>query len=135
MENKLTWQIIIIRFMVGAVFLSEGVQKFIFSDSLGVGRFSQIGIPFPEVLAPFVGMVEILFGFFIIIGFLSRISCIPLLFVILTAILTTKIPIFLSQGFWLMAHEARTNYCMFLGLVFLLTVGGGSLSVDSMIKK
>jgi putative oxidoreductase len=54
--------------MVGAVFLSEGVQKFLFSTDLGVGRFIKIGIPEPQVMAPFVGIVEIVCGSLIILG-------------------------------------------------------------------
>ena len=49
----------IIRLLVGAVFVSEGIQKFLFPAELGVGRFTKIGLPSPEVLAPFVGVVEI----------------------------------------------------------------------------
>lgn len=129
----MSWEMVLIRLMVGTVFLSEGIQKFIYQDSLGVGRFSKIGIPFPDFTAPFVGIVEIVFGFFLIIGFFTRFSTIPLLINIITAILTTKIPILLSKGFWPMAHEARTDFCMLLGLIFLLVVGSGSLSVDSRI--
>ena len=50
--------IALIRLLVGAVFLAEGIQKFLFSDALGVGRFIKIGIPAPEIMAPFVGIVE-----------------------------------------------------------------------------
>jgi putative oxidoreductase len=42
---------ILIRLIVGGVFLSEGIQKFLFPDVLGVGRFVKIGIPFPEIMA------------------------------------------------------------------------------------
>ena len=38
---------LLIRILVGAVFLSEGVQKFLFPTELGVGRFVRIGIPAP----------------------------------------------------------------------------------------
>ena len=54
--------VILIRLMVGAVFLSEGVQKFLFPDQLGVGRFLKIGLPVPELLGPFVGTCEIVCG-------------------------------------------------------------------------
>ena len=47
-----------IRILVGWVFLSEGIQKFLFPNSLGVGRFVKIGIPWPQLMAPFVGVVE-----------------------------------------------------------------------------
>ena len=41
-------------------------------DALGVGRFAKIGIPEPATDAPFVGVVEIVFGAFILLGFLDR---------------------------------------------------------------
>jgi len=54
--------VLLIRVLVGWVFLSEGIQKFLFPDSLGVGRFVKIGIPWPQDMAPFVGVVEIVCG-------------------------------------------------------------------------
>lgn len=126
--------LILIRLSVGAIFLSEGIQKFLFPETCGMGRFAQIGIPGPCVLAPFVGAVEIVFGAFIIIGFLTRLSAIPLLVDIGVAIATTKIPILMDKGFWAMAHEARTDYAMFMGLLFLLAAGGGEYSAESLLK-
>ena len=42
--------------MVGLiVFLPEGIQKLAFPEVLGAGRFAKIGIPYPEVMGPFVG--------------------------------------------------------------------------------
>jgi uncharacterized membrane protein YphA (DoxX/SURF4 family) len=131
---KMDKALILIRLAVGAVFLSEGIQKFLFSETCGAGRFAQIGIPDPNVMAPFVGVVEIVFGAFIIIGFLTRLSAIPLLIDISVAIATTKIPILMDKGFWAMAHEARTDYAMFMGLLFLLIAGGGDFSVGSVLK-
>lgn len=127
--------IIILRLAVGGIFLSEGIQKFLFADSVGAGRFAKIGLPSPELLAPFVGITEITCGIMIIVGFLLRLACVPLLVVILTAIASTKMPIFLEHGFWKMAHEARTDYAMLLSLVFLLIVGSGHLSVDYKLLK
>ena len=37
--------VLLILILVGWVFLSEGIQKFLFPDSLGVGRFIKMGIP------------------------------------------------------------------------------------------
>lgn len=120
----------LIRWMVGWVFLSEGIQKFLFPAALGVGRFSKIGIPAPQFFAPFVGVVEIVCGGLLIIGLLTRLASIPLLIDILVAIATTKIPMLSKSGFWAMMHEARTDFCMLLGLIFLLIVGSGALSLD-----
>jgi putative oxidoreductase len=137
---------ILIRLIVGCVFLSEGIQKFLFSDALGVGRFVKIGIPYPEVMAPFVGVFEIGCGALIFLGLLTRLAAIPMIVNMVVAILSTKIPILLghgywmfslpkanSYGFWSMAHEARTDFSMILGAVFLLIVGAGSLSIDALI--
>ena len=96
--------VILIRLIVGTVFLSEGIQKFLFSESLGVGRFIKIGIPAPGILAPFVGGVEIVFGILVLIGLITRLAAIPLIINMLVAISTTKIPILLDKGFWAMAH-------------------------------
>jgi putative oxidoreductase len=121
---------VLIRLMVGWVFMSEGIQKFLFPDALGIGRFTKIGIPAPQFFAPFVGVVEIVCGALLIVGLLTRLASIPLLIDILVAIATTKIPMLSKAGFWGMMHEARTDFCMLLGLVFLLIVGSGALSFD-----
>jgi|ERR1022692_675928 uncharacterized membrane protein YphA (DoxX/SURF4 family) len=125
---------ILIRLLVGAVFLSEGIQKFLFPATLGVGRFTKIGIPAPQFFAPFVGIVEIVCGTLLIVGVLTRLATIPLIIDISVAILTTKVPMLSAAGFWSMAHEARTDYCMLLGLVFLLLVGSGPYSIDRRIE-
>ena len=77
--NRVAKAILLIRVLVGWVFLSEGIQKFLFPDSLGVGRFVKIGIPWPQVMAPFVGVVEIVCGTLLLIGFLTRLATVPLL--------------------------------------------------------
>lgn len=126
---------VLIRLLVGWVFLSEGIQKFLFPQGLGVGRFLKIGIPDPLFSAPFVGAVEIVFGASIVIGLLTRLSAVPLLIDISVAIATTKIPMLAGQGFWAAAHEARTDLSMLLGLLFLLIEGAGPWSVDWLLSR
>jgi uncharacterized membrane protein YphA (DoxX/SURF4 family) len=126
--------VILVRLLVGGVFLSEGVQKFKFPE-LGVGRFTKIGIPQPEILAPVVGGFEIGCGGLLILGLLTRLASIPLIVIISVAIATTKVPMLAKSGFWSMAHEARTDYCMFLGGLFLLIVGAGLWSLDALIAR
>jgi len=126
---------ILIRLLAGAVFLSEGLQKFVFPVSLGTGRFLKIGIPDPSFTAPFVGCVEILFGSCLVLGLLTRLSTLPLLAVISVAIWTTKVPMLAHKGFWAMAHEARTDYSMLLSLLFLLLVGAGPFSLDEFLAR
>ena len=127
--------VVLVRIMVGWVFLSEGIQKFLFPAALGAGRFAKVGIPAPQFFGPFVGVVEIVCGALLIVGLLTRLASIPLLIDILVAIATTKIPMLSKAGFWAMMHEARTDYCMLLGLIFLLIVGSGTLSLDARLSR
>jgi len=127
--------VVIVRLMVGAVFISEGSQKFLFPADIGPGRFEKIGFPSPEVVAPLVGYFEIGCGTLVLAGFLTRLAVIPLIVIMLTAIGSTKIPILLNQGFWKMAHEARTDWSMLLGSIFLLIAGAGPWSIDGLIGK
>src|SRR5215471_10424884 len=125
---------LIIRILVGTVFFSEGIQKFLYPEALGVGRFAKIGIPVPDFSAPFVGVVEIVAGALITAGLLSRLAAVLLLVDISVAIASTKVPMLLNKGFWATAHEARTDWSMFLGLVFLVAAGPGPRSLDAKIS-
>jgi uncharacterized membrane protein YphA (DoxX/SURF4 family) len=126
--------VLLIRILVGWVFLSEGIQKFLFPDSLGIGRFAKIGIPWPQVMAPFVGVVEIACGALLLIGLITRLATIPLLIDICVALYSTKIVTLAKNGLWGTLHEARTDVSMLLGLIFLLLVGGGTLSLDTRLS-
>jgi putative oxidoreductase len=123
--------VVLIRLLIGAVFLSEGIQKFLFPDQLGVGRFLKIGLPMPEMLGPFVGTFEIVCGSLVLLGLLTRLAVIPLLAIMAVALTTTKWPMLAAQGFWHMAHESRTDWSMTLGALFLLIVGAGAWSIDA----
>jgi putative oxidoreductase len=134
---------ILIRVMVGSVFLAEGIQKFLYPAEVGAGRFAKIGIPQPELMGPFVGGVEIICGTLVLLGLLTRLAVVPLLGVMAVAFVTTKLPILLGQdlgpfqlrqlsyyGFWGFAHESRTDFAMVMGSLFLFLVGPGTLSLD-----
>jgi putative oxidoreductase len=125
---------VIIRLSVGAVFLSEGIQKFLFPAEVGVGRFIKIGIPSPEIMAPFVGVMEITCGILLLLGLLTRIAALAMMINMLVAIASTKVPILLKKGFWTMAHDSRTDYSMLLGCLFLLLVGAGAWSLDAKLS-
>ncbi len=126
---------IIIRLIVGVVFLSEGIQKFLFADVRGAGRFENIGLPMPEFLGSFVGTFEILCGALILLGLLTRLASIPLIIIMLVALSTTKVDILLNQGFWDMMHASRTDWSMLLGSIFLLINGSGAWSIDRKMQQ
>jgi putative oxidoreductase len=137
----------LIRLMVGlAVFFPEGIQKLIFPEILGAGRFTRIGIPLADVMGPFVGVVEIVCGALIMVGLLTRLAAIPLIITMIVAIVSTNIAILLGHefwifhlpkidryGFWSAAHESRADLAMLLGCLYLLIEGAGQWSIDAVL--
>ncbi len=126
---------LIIRLVVGLVFLTEGIQKYLFPDLLGTGRFMKIGFSDPEFWAYFTGTFEIICGSLVLLGLLTRVASIPLLIIMITAFITTKWPMLIKQGVWPFAHEYRTDFAMTLLLLYLLIYGAGKISFDSFIKR
>jgi putative oxidoreductase len=140
--------VILIRLMVGGIFLSEGIQKFLYPAELAAGRFAKIGIPWPELMGPFVGGVEVVCGLLVLCGLLTRIAAVPLIITMCVALVSIKVPILLGQeflgfslrplsryGFWSMMHESRNDICMLLGSIFLLWVGAGKWSLDRLLSR
>lgn len=142
--NESGWTILV-RLLVGLiVFLPEGIQKLAYPDVLGAGRFAKIGIPFPDIMGPFVGVVEVACGLLIIIGLLTRLAAVPLIVIMIVALVSTKLPILLGHdvgmfhlpadmkrlGFWSTMHESRADLTMLLGCVYLFIVGAGKWSLD-----
>lgn len=140
--------IILIRLMVGSVFLSEGIQKLFFVAQRGVGRFEAMGFPNPEFFGPFIGIIEMLAGFCILLGLYTRISAGLTFIIMCVAIVVTKLPIMFgasfgpfvlrelsSYGFWSMVHEMRTDWAMWLGSLFLIIRGAGAWSLDRRLTR
>lgn len=141
---------ILVRLLVGLiVFLPEGIQKLAYPDLLGAGRFAKIGIPFPDIMGPFVGVVELICGSLIIVGLLTRLAAVPLIVIMIVALISTKLPILLGHdvgmfhlsadmkrlGFWSAMHEARADLTMLLGCIYLFIVGAGKWSLDARLAQ
>jgi putative oxidoreductase len=140
--------VVLIRLAVGVVFASEGVQKFLYAGAQGAGRFAKIGIPAPDVMGPFVGVVESVCGLLVLAGLFTRLAAAPLIVDMLVAITSTKVPILLGRGYWMFAHtfapkvgfwsflhESRTDLSMLLGSTFLALVGAGPWSLDAILQR
>ncbi len=128
-------RVILVRLIIGLIFLSEGIQKYLFPELVGTGRFEKIGFTDPAFWAYFVGTFEIICGSFVLLGLFIRLASVPLFIIMMTAFVSTKWPILMEKGFWAMAHEYRTDFAMTLLLIFLLLYGAGNWSIDSMIYK
>lgn len=124
--------ILVIRLSVGLIFFTQGLLKYI-DPNMGVNRFTKIGFPHPYFTAHFIGTFEMICGFLVLIGLVTRVAVIPLVIVICTAIATTKIPELShpNQGFWFMVSDARADFAMLMSLLFLLRAGAGSWSFDT----
>lgn len=126
---------LIIRLIPGLVFLSEGIQKFILPELVGAGRFSKLGFNNPVFWAGFTGAFEILCGVMLLIGLFTRWVTIPLLVIMAVAILQTKVPTLLEKGFWITAHEGRTDFAITMLLIFIFLNGAGPYSLDEKRRK
>jgi uncharacterized membrane protein YphA (DoxX/SURF4 family) len=136
---------VLVRLMAGGVFLSEGILKFVYANQ-GVGRFTKLGIPFPEFTANFVGVLEIVGGILLMAGLLTRFIAIPFIIEMVVAILTTKVALYFGTsplplppalpkvGFWAVMHESRSDYAQLLNCAFLLAVGAGPWSLDAVLQ-
>ncbi len=127
-------RVILVRLIIGLIFLTEGMQKYLFPELLGTGRFLKIGFSDPSFWAYFTGTFEIICGLLVLIGLLTRLAAIPLLIIMITAFVATKWPILMNKGFWIMFHEYRTDFAMTVLLIYLLISGGGNYSIDLKIS-
>jgi putative oxidoreductase len=137
---------ILIRLMAGAVFLSEGILKFVYTNQ-GVGRFTKLGFPFPNTTATAIGVFEIVGGAMLISGLFTRLVAIGFSFEMIVAMLTTKISLYLGTsplpapaaapkvGIWAVLHETRSDWAQLVCCVFLIVVGAGVLSLDARRSK
>src|SRR5207245_81751 len=137
---------LLLRVMAGAVFLWEGILKFVYTNQ-GVGRFTKLGFPFPGATATFDGVLEIVGGILLITGLLTRLIAIPFIIEMLVAILSTKIPLYLGTsplplppvppqiGFWAVLHEIRSEYAQLMTCLFVLLVGPGRWSIDALLAR
>lgn len=139
---------LLVRLLVGGVFLPEGLMKLLYPAWLGAGRFTNIGIPLPEFFGPLVGGFEMVCGSLILLGLLTRAAAIPLIIIMVVAIVSTKLPVLLGHDWWMFnvrslsryglaafEHEWRTDFAMLCGSLFLLFVGAGGWSVDRTLQR
>lgn len=138
--------ILILRLMTGAVFFWEGILKFVYTNQ-GIGRFTKLGIPFPEFSANFIGGLEIVGGLCLMLGLFTRIFSSLFIVEMIVAVLSTKISLYLGTfplplpssppqvGMWAVLHEIRSEYAQMFTCIFYSIVGPGVLSLDARLRR
>jgi putative oxidoreductase len=137
---------VLLRLMAGGVFFWEGILKFVFANQ-GVGRFTKLGLPLPELTANFIGVLEIGGGLLLLFGLFTRFMSFVFIIEMIVAILSTKITLYLGTyplplppappqiGFWAVLHEIRSDYAQILTCAFLLIAGPGRMSLDALLAR
>ncbi len=137
--------ILIIRLMTGSVFVWEGILKFVYTNQ-GMGRFTKLGFPFPEMTAHIIAIGEITGGLLLIFGLFTRVTAFYFIIQMIVAVLSTKIDLYFGtsplplppappkMGLWAVLHEIRSDYAQILTCLFLLMEGAGRRSLDFIIS-
>src|ERR1700759_635338 len=135
---------LIIRLMAGAVFFWEGILKLVYVNQ-GVGRFTKLGFPFPDITAHWIAAGEIIGGLLLILGIFTRFVSFYFIIQMIVAVLSTKIDLYFGtsplpmppalpkMGFWAVLHEIRSDYAQILACLFLLIEGAVRRSLDFLI--
>ena len=137
---------LLVRLMVGSVFFWEGLLKFVYTNQ-GVGRFTKLGMPIPDLLAPAIAYLEIGGGLLLIFGLATRWIAVPFIIEMVVAILSTKVSLYLGTsplplppsppkvGAWAVLHEIRSDWAQLMTSAYLLWAGPGPWSLDAILRR
>lgn len=118
------------RTVIGLIFMGTGWGKLQNLDGV-IEYFASLGIPAPQLQAPFVAITELVCGALIFCGFATRLASLPLIGTMIVAILTAK----MSE---IEGYDDLLNLSEFLLIIvlsWLVTAGGGCLSIDYILKR
>lgn len=120
--------LLIARLSVGWVMVESGYGKLGKLPDV-VEYFRSLGIPAPELQAPFAAGSELVFGALLMLGLFTRISAIPLIVIMTVAIVTAK-----SGDLHTISDLLGfIEYLYIVLLLVLLVRGGGLLSLDRLL--
>lgn len=121
---------ILSRLMIGYVFVQSGWGKLQHLDKV-IGFFQSLGIPMPQLQAPFVAGMELLGGALLLAGLFTRLACVPLIAIMTVAILTAKRGDIAELSDLFAVYE----FVYIVVLFWLITSGPGQLSLDALMSR
>lgn len=124
--------LLLLRVILGAVFIAHGLEKFIVSGIDGTARqFSAWGIPQPRLFAWFAGLGEVIGGAMLIIGLLTTLAAGVLAIEMIAAIVMVHVP----NGFFVAEGGMEYALVLFISLLMIVVFGSGRVSLDEVFSR
>ena len=125
-HRQLNIGLAVLRVAVAAVFINHGRQKLFVYGFAGVtGAFTQMGVPFPGIMGPLIGLLEFFGGIALLLGLLTRLFAVGFVCDMLGAILLVQ----LKRGF----SAFELEFLLLGSSLALALLGAGRFSVDSLL--
>jgi putative oxidoreductase len=118
------------RLVIGAIFIPTGWGKLHNLPDI-VNFFRQLGIPYPEIQAPFASTVELVGGTLILVGLATRLMSVPLIITMIVAIATAVWP---QLDSWRDLFGKEELHYIAL-LTYLVVTGPGAASLDALLVR
>jgi putative oxidoreductase len=117
-----------LRLAVATIFIRHGAQKlFVFGFAGVTGAFTQMGVPAPGLMGPFIGLLEFFGGISLLIGLLTRLFALGFVCDMLAAILLVQ----LKRGF----SGYELEFTLLVSSFALVLMGAGGFSVDALLDR
>jgi putative oxidoreductase len=124
--RQLSLGLAVLRVAVATIFIRHGAQKLFVSGFAGVaGAFTHMGIPFPGLMGPLIGLLEFFGGLALVAGLLTRLVALGLVFDMLGAIVLVR----LAGGF----SKYELEFLLLGSSLALVLTGAGRFSVDALL--
>ena len=124
--RQLNLGLAVLRVAVATIFIRHGAQKlFVFGFAGVTGAFTHMGVPFPGLMGPLIGLLEFFGGIALVIGLLTRLVALGFVCDMLGAILL----VLLKKGF----SGFELEFLLLGSSLALILTGAGTYSVDSLL--